>query len=253
MEELGVQMLLWVIIGGFVAAFVDAVVGGGGLIAVPVLLLTGMPPTVALGTNKLAASMCSCTSMITFMRSGKVELGVVGYLFPLALLGSVSGTLTLQFIPSSFLRPMVVVMLVAVTIYTLIKKQWGRESTYTELSLRSKTAAAAAAVGLGFYDGFFGPGTGSFLLFVFLMLGFDFVTAAGNSKVLNFASNIASLGTFIYLGLVNYSVGIPMGIAMIGGALLGSKIAIRKGSAYVRPLFITVTALLIGKQLLDLI
>ncbi len=110
-----------------------------------------------------------------------------------------------------------------------------------------------AAFGLGFYDGFFGPGTGSFLIFFFLALGFDFVMAAGNAKVLNFASNIASLAAFVSFGLVNYGYALPMGAAMIAGSLIGSRFAIRKGSSYVRPLFMSICSLLVGKQVWDLL
>ncbi|MNC61908.1 hypothetical protein D3C75_1118790 [compost metagenome] len=111
----------------------------------------------------------------------------------------------------------------------------------------------SGAVALGFYDGFFGPGTGSFLIFMFLLLGFDFVGASANSKALNLASNLGSLATFFILGVVNVPYGLPMGIAMIAGALTGSRMAIKNGSTYVKPLFLGVTTLLIGKQIWDLL
>lgn len=253
MLHLSWEMLLFVIIGGFVAAYVDSVVGGGGLIALPVLLATGLPPAVALGTNKLAGTMSSLTSTISFMRSGHIDFKAVKGLFILSLSGAVCGTMVLRQIPSDFLKPLVVVMLVLITIYTLFRKNWGSNSTFRQYSTKTALLMGGAAFGLGFYDGFFGPGTGSFLIFVFLMLGFDFVKAAGNSKMLNFGSNIASLATFMVLGSINYGIGIPMGIAMICGSLLGSRMAIRKGSAYVRPLFLTVCILLISKQIWDLI
>lgn len=104
---------------------------------------------------------------------------------------------------------------------------------------------------IGFYDGFFGAGTGSFLLFAFLMVGFDFLQSAGNAKVLNFGSNIAALIIFLYLDVVNFAYGIPMGLAMILGAFVGSNFAIKKGVSYVRILFIIVTLFLIGKNIID--
>lgn len=247
------EMMIFIIIGGFVAAYVDSVVGGGGLIALPVLLATGLPPAIALGTNKLAGTMSSLTSTISFMRSGNVDLKAVRGLFLLSLLGAVCGTMVLRQIPSDFLRPLVVVMLILITIYTIFRKNWGDLSTFRQFSTKTAMLMGLAAFGLGFYDGFFGPGTGSFLIFVFLMLGFDFVKAAGNSKVLNFGSNVASLATFMVLGSINYGIGIPMGIAMVCGSLLGSRMAIRKGSAYVRPLFLTVCIILIGKQIWDIL
>lgn len=246
-------MLTFLIVAGFVASFIDSVVGGGGLISVPALMMTGLPPSVVLGTNKLAGTMSSLTSTISFIRSGKVNFKLVKYLFPLSLLGSAAGALVVKLMPSDFLRPIVVVLLVAVTIYTLFRKNWGETSTYSGITRKVALLGALAALGMGFYDGFFGPGTGSFLLFIFLTLGFDFVGAAGNAKVLNFGSNLAGMITFMSLGLVNYEYGIPMGIAMILGAVVGSRVAIRKGSSYVRPLFISVSVLMIGKQLWDLL
>ncbi|WNR44040.1 TSUP family transporter [Paenibacillus roseipurpureus] len=247
------EMMMFVIIGGFMAAFVDSVVGGGGLISVPVLLATGMPPAVALGTNKLASSMGSLTSTISFLRSGNIDLKAVRGLFLLSLFGAVCGTLVLRQIPSDFLRPLVVVMLILITIYTIFRKNWGSSNTFTQFSPKTAAIMGLVAFGLGFYDGFFGPGTGSFLIFAFLMLGFDFVKAAGNAKMLNFGSNIASLATFIAVGSVHYKVGIPMGLAMACGSFFGSRMAIRKGSTYVRPLFITVCVLLVGKQIWSLL
>ncbi|TVY00388.1 TSUP family transporter [Cohnella terricola] len=253
MDELNLGMLLFLIVAGYIAAFIDSVVGGGGLISLPALLLSGLPPSVALGTNKLAGTMSSLTSSISFMASGKIDVQLVKKLFPLALVGSAAGAYTVAFIPSSFLKPLVVVMLIAVTVYTAFKKNWGDRSTYRGLTKNAAIATAAIAAVIGYYDGFFGPGTGSFLIFAFLLLGFDFVLAAGNAKALNFASNIGSLLMFIALGKVNYVYGLPMGLAMVAGALTGSRLAIRKGSAYVKPLFFLVTALLIGKQIWDLL
>jgi uncharacterized membrane protein YfcA len=246
-------MLTFLIVVGFLASFVDSVVGGGGLIALPALLFAGLPPVYALGTNKLAGTMSSLTSTVSFLKSGKINFQLVKYLFPLSLIGAVLGTYTVRLIPSSFMKPMVIILLIGVTIYTLIKKDWGAISSYKGVNKKTAFLSALIAFAIGFYDGFFGPGTGSFLIFAFLMLGFDFVTAAGNAKALNFGSNIASLITFILFGTVNFRYGIPMGIAMIAGAIVGSRVAIRKGAGYIRPLFIGVTVLLIGKQLWDTI
>jgi uncharacterized membrane protein YfcA len=252
MEQLSLEMLLFLVAAGFVASFIDSVVGGGGLISVPALLWTGLPPSVVLGTNKLAGTMSSMTSTISFMRSGKVDLKLVKYLFPLSVIGSTLGVVLVQQIPPDFLRPLVVVMLGMVLVYTLFKKDWGQASSYRGTTVRTVVLAGLVAFVLGFYDGFFGPGTGSFLLFAFLMLGFDFVGAAGNAKVLNFGSNIAALVTFAMYGSIDYAYGIPMAVAMIFGALVGSRVAIRKGESYVRPLFLFMTTVLIGKQLWDL-
>lgn len=253
MEHPDLYMLLFLLVAGFAASFIDSVVGGGGLIAMPALLFTGLPPGLVLGTNKLAGTMSSLTSSASFLFSGKIRLRLVGVLFPLSLAGSVLGTITVKQIPATFLKPMVVVLLIAVTIYTLCKKSWGNQSQFAGMTGKNTVILTIGALMLGFYDGFFGPGTGSFLIFMFLLLGFDFVGASANSKVLNLASNLGSLVTFFMLRSVNIYYGLPMGIAMIAGALVGSQVAIRKGSTYVKPLFLTVTTLLIGKQLWDML
>jgi len=237
---------------GFLASFVDSVVGGGGLISLPSLLFLGLPPQLALGTNKLAGVISSFTSSVAFFRSGHVETAIIRWFFPLSLGGSVLGVLAVRRLPSDFLRPLVVAMLVLVALYTVFRKEWGQHATYGGPTPRVWTLGGAAALGLGFYDGFFGPGAGSFLLFVFLMLGFDFVRGAGNARVLNFASNIAAIVTFALLGSVQYTAGLVMGIGMVAGALAGTRLALTKGAAYVRPLFLSVTTVLIGKQIWDL-
>ncbi|QDR83090.1 TSUP family transporter [Sporomusa termitida] len=253
MDSISPEIILFLLIAGFIAAFIDSVVGGGGLVSLPALMFTGLPPSVVLGTNKLASSLCSITSTISFLRSGKIDCRLVVWLFPLSFIGSVLGAYTVRHIPPEFLKPLVVVLLIVVAIYTILKKDWGAESTYQGLTPQTKSIIALSVLAIGFYDGFFGPGAGSFFIFSFLMLGFDFVVAAGNAKVMNFASNIAAVITFIYLDSVNFYYGFIMGGAMIAGAIAGSQVAIKSGTAYVRPLFISMTSLLIGKQLWDLV
>lgn len=246
-------MLLIIIFFGFLAAFIDAVVGGGGLISTPALLAVGMQPATALGTNKLASSFGSLTSTISFIRSGKVDFNVVGKLFPLSFAASIIGAVTATVLPPELLKPMIIIMLSIVLIYTLVKKDWGSVTTYKKLSPVRMFFFCMILVLIGFYDGFIGGGTGSFLLFALLFVGFDFLRAAGNAKFLNFASNIGALFLFMYMGKVDYTVGLIMGIAMIAGSYVGSQFALKKGVAYVKLLFIIVTVLLIGKNAWDYI
>ena len=253
MEPISLGMIIFLFITGFVASFIDSVVGGGGLIALPALLMTGLPITHVLGTNKLAAAMGSITSMLTFIRSGKVKLSLVKWLFPLSFIGAMAGAYIVRYVPSEFMKPLVVILLVLVACYTLFKKDWGDISTYGGLSKKTGFISGVVALSIGFYDGFFGPGTGSFLIFAFLLIGFDFVAASGNAKVLNFASNIAAMFIFLYLGYVHVAYSLIMGLGMILGAVAGTKVAIQKGAAYVRPLFLTMTVVLVGKQIWDLI
>jgi uncharacterized membrane protein YfcA len=250
----GMHVEVWDVLllcgAGFTAAVVDSVVGGGGLISLPALLCVGVPPTVALGTNKVAAFMSSSTSAWAFVRSGRVCWSNLVYALPVALLGSVGGAWAVRKVPSEVLRPLVVVLLLCVVLYTLFKKEWGEKNHGVKvlLSARRKAVLVAAALCLGFYDGFFGPGTGSFLLFVCLMMGMDFVGAAAHAKTLNFASNIGAVAVFVSAGLVDYTLALPMGAAMVCGAWVGTRMALNHGARYVRPLFVGMTALLVGQQ-----
>lgn len=251
MDDAG--MIVFLMVMGFLASFIDSVVGGGGMVSLPAILFTGISPVAALGTNKVAAVMGALTSFAAFVRSGKVDLSLIKILFPLSFIGSLCGVLVVRQIPPDFLRPMVIVLLLAVTAYSLRRKDWGEVSTYGGLTKKMLYMSCAAAFSLGFYDGFFGPGAGSFLLFAFLFIGFDFIGAAANSRALNFASNIAAALLFSYFDLVNYTYALPMGVAMILGAYCGTKMALTKGVGYVKPLFIAMTSVLIGKQLWDML
>ncbi|MTT32518.1 TSUP family transporter [Terrilactibacillus sp. BCM23-1] len=249
MEDLHTLTLVFLIFAGFLAGFIDAVVGGGGLISTPALLFTGLPPNIALGTNKLAGTMGALTSTLTFIRSKKVDFHLIGRLFPLTLIGSFIGVMVVHIISPEILKPLILILLALVTIYTIFKKDWGTISKYKGFTLSRAILFGLIIFTLGFYDGFLGGGTGSFLLFSFLAVGFDFLHAAGNAKILNFCSNIMALITFICLGSVNFQYGIPMAISMIIGSWIGANVAIRKGSSYVKLIFIVVTILLIGKNL----
>lgn len=245
------SLLIILVVLGFVAAFIDSVAGGGGLITLPALLFAGLNPAAAVATNKLVGTMGSFTSTLMFYRSGKLDLKSLNKLFPLSFIGSLLGAWTVHVINPEVLKPLMLIMLAAVAIYTIFKKDWGSISTYKKLSIRHFSIFMALIFAIGFYDGFLGPGTGSFLIFAFLMIGFDFIKAAGNAKVLNFASNIAALTLFICLGKVHFAYGLPMALSGIAGAMCGSRFAIKKGSGYVRALFIAITFLLLAKNLYD--
>jgi uncharacterized protein len=253
MHHLTLEMMVFLFITGFSSAFIDSTVGGGGLISLPALLFTGIPPALALGTNKLAGTIGSFTSMMSYLKSGKVSRKLVTFLFPLSLIGSIAGADLVRHMPSSFLKPLVIVLLVAVTLYTILKRNFGMESHFQGITRKTAMVLVSAAAVIGFYDGFFGPGTGSFLAFAFMAVGFDFVQSSGNARTLNFASNIGALLTFFWLHAVNVEYGLVMGISMLFGAIAGSQVAIRKGVTYVRPIFICVTIVLIGKQIVSML
>lgn len=247
--ELSTIILLFVL--GFLAAFIDSVVGGGGLISLPALMFTGLSPSAAVATNKLAGTMGSFTSTVTFYRSGKLELKTIIKLFPIVFIAAAIGAWIVHLMDPTLLKPLMLIMLAGVLVYTIFKKDWGSISTYEKLSPIKYFGFFLLVFAIGFYDGFLGPGTGSFLIFAFLMIGFDFLRAAGNAKFLNFGSNIGALIMFIFLGQINYAYGLIMGIAQIIGAICGSKYAIKRGSGYVRALFIIVTIILLAKNAYD--
>lgn len=253
MEHYDPGTMLFLVIAAFIASFIDSTVGGGGLISTPSLLATGMPVSFALGTNKVAAMMGSFTSVVAFWRAGKVQKRVVSYLMPLSFIGSALGAYVVYLLPPEIMRNIIVVLLVAVAAYTYMRKDWGDVANIKKFGTIVLLLTAAAAFALGFYDGFFGPGTGSFLIFGFLFLGYDFVTAAGNAKALNFASGAGALVSFAISGTIYWVYGLAMGVSMVFGAIFGSRMAIRHGANYVRPLYLVVTSLLIGKQIYELL
>ncbi|MEH7082517.1 TSUP family transporter [Neobacillus drentensis] len=249
--DLDPSLLLILVVFGFLAAFIDSVVGGGGLIALPALLFTGLTPAAAVATNKLAGTIGSLTSTVMFYRSGELNLKSVYKLFPLTFIGSMIGAWTVHLMNPELLKPLMLIMLAVVAIYTIFKKDWGSISTDKKFAIHHQIIFMLIIFAIGFYDGFIGPGTGSFLIFAFLMMGFNFLKAAGNAKFLNFGSNVSALLMFIFLGQVNYAYGIPMGLAQVAGAIVGSRFAIKRGSGYVRALFIVVTFLLLAKNTYD--
>lgn len=235
---------------GFLAAFINAIVGGGGLISMPALLAAGLPPAMAIGTNKLAAASGNLISLLTFMRAGKVDWRLLRPVLPWVFAGSVTGAVIVHQLSPAVLQPLIIVLLVAVLLYTLIKKDMGQLKA-TALTARRKWIGYLLLVCIGFHDGFFGPGAGSFMIMVMLFMGMDFIHAAGSSKLLNLTSNLAALSTFALLGSVHYSFGLIMAAGMAAGAYAGSRMALSRGTGFVRILFISVTTVLILKNLYD--
>ena len=147
------EIYIFVAVTGFVAAFIDAAAGGGGMISLPALMLTGISPLQALGTNKMAAVMGACTSFITFVRSGKMDVQLIKKLFPLSLIGSVLGVLAVKQVPSEFLRPLIVVLLIVVVLYSILKKDWDKDTQPGKLTGKMLALSMVAALAMGFYDG----------------------------------------------------------------------------------------------------
>lgn len=236
----------------FIAAFIDAIAGGGGLITVPAYLASGLPAHIALGTNKVSSSIGTVASSFKFATSGKVNKEMVKRMIPFSFIGALMGVKTVVLIDSKYLYPIAIILLLLVLIYTLINKKMGEENNFTGLNKNNIRNGKIMALVMGFYDGFFGPGTGSFIIFALIKIfKLDFTNASGNAKILNLTSNLASMLLFIYLGKVNFFYSIPIGIIMVFGATLGAKMAVSKGTSFIKPIFLVVTTIVLVKMILE--
>ena len=240
----------------FLAGFIDSVVGGGGLIQLPALLLilpSSLPfPTVS-GTNKCVGFTGTVSAAVNYSQHVRIEWlaalpgAVMGLVF------AVLGAATVSHLNPALLRPLVLGLLVAVAIYTFVRKDLGSLHA-PRLSPRQQfwSGALVGAI-IGFYDGFFGPGTGSFLIFLFIgVFGFDFLAASAASKVINSATNVGALGYFFVRGHILYGLVVPMAACNILGSLAGTRLAILRGSRFVRVLFLVVVSAIICKLAYDL-
>jgi uncharacterized membrane protein YfcA len=234
----------------FLAGFVDAIVGGGGLIQVPALLvlMPGAPVATLFGTNKVASAMGTIAAVVRYARGLRMDWHLAAPAAAAASICSVLGARAVSALDESLVRPAVLALLVLVGLYTWRAGDFG--SVHAPALQRGPDIALAVLVGgvLGFYDGFFGPGAGSFLIFAFVALfGFDFLAATSTAKVVNLGSNFAAAVYFAATDQVLFAAAIPMGLASIAGATLGSRLALTRGVTLVRTLFLVVVAALILK------
>lgn len=246
------MLILVICLTGFFAAMVDSMVGGGGLISLPALIATGIPTHLALGTNKFAASSGAISSSYTYFKSGNVNKNVIKYLFPFSVIGSIIGVNVVLGLNPDFLKVVIIVLVAVICVYTLVNKNLGLEDKYTPPTKDKYAKGVGLASALGFYDGFFGPGTGSFLIFGLIhIFGFDFKKAAANAKLLNLGSNLTAAILFLINGQVAFKYGIPMAISMIIGAKVGTLLAIKGGSKFIKPIFVIVSFVLVVKMGID--
>lgn len=235
-------------VAGFFAALVDSMVGGGGMISIPALMATGMPTHLVLGTNKFAASSGAVSSVYHYYKSGNLNKKILIPLGLFSLVGSVIGVISVLSINPGHLKNVIVVLLVIMIIYTTVNRKLGLIDDYRGHTSHEQVKGQGFALVIGFYDGFFGPGTGSFLIMMLIkVFKLDFKKAAANAKVLNMLSNIAALVMFFFNGQIAFKYGIPMALCMILGARTGTLFAIKKGTKWIKPIFTLVSIALVVK------
>jgi uncharacterized membrane protein YfcA len=249
-HDLTIATSLFLLAASFFAGFIDSIAGGGGLIQLPALLI-GLPKSetaVVLGTNKLSAVFGTTTAAALYRKQIKPDPKILIAMGLPAFLGSAGGAVLASKIPTSSMRPMVLVLLIIVAVYTWFKPDLGKFENLRHLPKRRVQIAAIAGVVIGFYDGIFGPGTGSFLMLILVAsLGYAFITASAIAKVVNVATNVGAIMVFGINGAVLWQIGIILGIANITGAVIGARLAIKGGSTLVRKVFFLVTVALIVK------
>ena len=248
-----IEMLLVVCPLVFFASFVDAIAGGGGLISLPAYFITGMPAHMAIASNKFSAAIGTAISTARFIKSGNLHMKTALQTAVIAFVGSALGAKIALFTSDYYLRIAMMVLLPCVAVFVLLNKQQDDESRFEQMS-KTRIFIGMIVMGLliGMYDGFFGPGTGTFLILGYTtILGFDLKRACGNTKIVNLTTNVSALIVFMLAGQVYYAVAIPAMFFSIMGNWVGSGLAIKKGAKFVRPVMIFVLCLLLVKIVYD--
>ncbi|SPX84764.1 TSUP family transporter [Moraxella ovis] len=244
--ELTTQLISMLFFVALFAGFIDAMAGGGGLLTIPALLLTGMNPVAVLATNKLQACAGSFSASVTMIKKGLIYPKMMKIALIMAFIGSGVGTILVQLSPPEFLQKALPFVIGAVGIYTLFSPNLGKLETMPKMSQKLYERTIAPLIGL--YDGYFGPGTGTFFsLSQVVLRGRDLVHATARAKLLNFATNIASLIFFILGGQVVWVVGLVMMAGQLVGAYLGSHMVVKGGAKFIRPVIVIVCFCMVAK------
>ncbi|MEL7071804.1 MAG: TSUP family transporter [Cyanobacteria bacterium J06581_3] len=264
------SMILLVVFGvGLAAGFVDAIAGGGGLIMLPGLLFSGLPVGSAIATNKLCGTFGALTSSLKFAQSKQVDWQACIAMGVPAIIGAYLGSRSIDKLPTTWAEPLVIVLIVLITLFVVLKPEFGITPTPTRPTENSEAllpnsskplsrgrllSGIAAGSVIGFHDGFFGPGTGIFLVFSLLSLwSLDFLRGTGTTKVINLMTNVTALIIFAAAGNIDYSKGLWGALGVGIGSLLGATFATRKGAKMIKPIFIVVTIALVSKLAIDYI
>ena len=244
--------LFLLFLAGFAGGFIDSIAGGGGLITVPALLAAGLPPQVALGTNKLQSTFGTTLAVWRYARAGLLHTPWLWLAVVAAFFASMGGAWAVSVLDTGLLKQLIPWLLAAVALYTMLNRKFGLKAGAERVPAAAFALLAGGA--LGFYDGFFGPGTGSFWTVALVtLLGLELRVATGYTKAANLASNIGGLVVFLLHGSVHFVAGGAMIAGQLLGARLGSGLVIRKGAEFIRPVFLTVVAVLTAKLFWDVL
>ena len=251
--EVATTAVVLLVLAGFLAGWIDAVVGGGGLVQLPALLLVpGLSPVQALATNKLAGIMGTSVSAATYYRRVHPDMRTAWPMAFAALVGAAGGALLASSLPAAVFRPVILVALVGVAVYTVLRPTLGRATDLRWSGGRHLGAAAALGGGIGFYDGLLGPGTGTFLVMgLVAVLGYAFLEASAKAKIVNAETNLGALAVFTAQGAPLWKLGLLVGAANIAGSYLGARMAVAKVSRFVRVVFMVVVGGLIVRLAWD--
>jgi uncharacterized membrane protein YfcA len=253
--EVSALTLALLVVVAFAAGWVDAVVGGGGLIQLPALLIglpDSTPPATILGTNKISSVWGTATASITYTVKVRPDWRTIVPLVVGSAVGSAMGALLARFLPKAYFTPIVLVALIVVGIYTWRRPEFGLVSARKHDGRAHYGRTVAIGLGVGAYDGFLGPGTGSFFVFLLVgVLGYGFLEASAKAKIANLVTNLAAIAVFAASGSILWALGLLMGAANLLGGLLGARTAISRGNAFIRRVFLLVLLGLIIKLAYD--
>lgn len=254
MHDLTLTAAVTLCVAAALAGWVDAVVGGGGLLQVPALLIVfpQLAPAYALGTNKAVGVVGTSAAAVTYARRAPVDVRLAVRLGGVASLAAVGGAFFAAGVNSDVLRPVIMVLLLAVAAFVVLRPQFGQKPGGTVTRQRIVTAIAAIGAGIGFYDGLLGPGTGTFLVIgLVALLSMDMVTATATAKVINVGTNLGALAMFTCQGTVLWALAPFMALFNLTGAFVGARMALKRGSGFVRAVMLVVVVTLVGKLAFD--
>jgi uncharacterized membrane protein YfcA len=249
------SVALMILVAGLFSGFVDAIAGGGGLIMIPALMLGGLPVHAAIATNKLCGTTGCFTSSLKFARARLVDWRACAAMGVPAVFGAVLGSRLISMLSRDWAEPIVIVLLIAVTLWVLFKPKLGGDAGDAAphgVSVARMVQSAALGALFGFHDGFFGPGTGTFIVFALLALwSMNFVRGTGSAKVINLMTNLAAVISFLWVGAVDLPKGLIASAGVVVGAYAGASLAATKGARLIKPLFVIVTTIIVGKLLVS--